>query len=118
MFLILLLLFICVPAFELYLMIQVGSEIGALNTILLIILTGFLGAALARSQGLELLFKIQNELNRGSLPAGALFQGFLLMLGGVLLIVPGFFTDIVGLAMVMPGTRSLMAGVIKKVLAA
>lgn len=114
MFLILLLLFTCVPALELYLLFQVGGEIGALNTILIIILTGVVGAAMAKSQGLELLFKIQTKLNEGELPTGQLLQGFLVMGGGLLLLTPGFITDILGFAMVLPGSRGVLAALIKK----
>ncbi len=97
------------PALELYLLFKVGAQLGALNTILIIILTGIVGASLAKSQGLELLMKIQSELNKGEIPAGQLLQGFLVMGGGLLLLTPGFVTDILGLAMVLPGTRSLIA---------
>lgn len=117
MFLVLLLLFTCVPALELYLLFQVGGQIGALNTILIIIITGVVGAALAKSQGLELLFKIQNELNAGKLPAGQLLQGFLVMGGGLLLLTPGFVTDALGFAMVLPGSRALLAMLIRKAFA-
>lgn len=109
MFLPLLLLFTCVPALELYLLFKVGAQLGALNTILIIIVTGVLGASLAKSQGLELLMKIQNELNKGEIPAGQLLQGFLVMGGGLLLLTPGFVTDILGFSMVLPGTRTIIA---------
>lgn len=117
MFAILLLLFTCVPAFELYLLFKVGGEIGALNTILIIIVTGVVGTAMAKSQGLELLYKIQNELSRGALPTGQLLQGFLVMGGGLLLLTPGFVTDILGFAMVLPGSRAVLAALIKKAFA-
>jgi len=98
-----------VPALELYLLFKVGAQLGALNTILIIIVTGVLGASLAKSQGLELLMKIQNELNKGEIPAGQLLQGFLVMGGGLLLLTPGFVTDILGFSMVLPGTRTIIA---------
>ncbi|MCO4753056.1 MAG: FxsA family protein [Bacteriovoracaceae bacterium] len=114
MFLILVLLFTCVPALELYLLFTVGAQIGALNTILIIIATGIVGASLAKSQGLELLFKIQDQLNRGEMPTGQLLQGFLVMGGGLLLLTPGFVTDILGFSMVLPGTRTILAAIIRK----
>lgn len=114
MFLILVLLFTCVPALELYLLFSVGAQIGALNTIFIIIATGIVGASLAKSQGLELLFKIQDQLNRGEMPTGQLLQGFLVMGGGLLLLTPGFVTDILGFSMVLPGTRTILAAIIKK----
>ena len=89
MFLILVLLFTCIPALELYLLFSVGAQIGAINTILIIIGTGIVGASLAKSQGLELLFKIQDQLNKGQMPTGQLLQGFLVMGGGLLLLTPG-----------------------------
>lgn len=109
MFLPLLVLFTGVPALELYLLFKVGAQLGALNTIIIIIVTGVLGASLAKSQGLELLMRIQNELNKGEIPAGQLLQGFLVMGGGLLLLTPGFVTDILGFCMVLPGTRSIIA---------
>ena len=115
MFFLLVLLFTGLPALELYLLFEVGGEIGALNTILIIILTGIVGATLAKSQGLELLFKIQDKINQGEIPTGQLLQGFLVMGGGLLLLTPGFVTDVLGFCMVMPGTRTLLAALIKKV---
>lgn len=117
MFLLLLILFTCVPAIELFLLFQVGGQIGALNTIFIIIATGVVGAAMAKSQGLELLYKIQEEINQGQIPTGKLFQGFLVMGGGLLLLTPGFVTDILGFAMVMPGSRNLLAALIRKAFA-
>ena len=113
MFLILVLLFTCIPALELYLLFSVGAQIGAINTILIIIGTGIVGASLARSQGLELLFKIQDQLNKGQMPTGQLLQGFLVMGGGLLLLTPGFVTDILGFSMVLPGTRLILVALIK-----
>ncbi|MEX1099982.1 MAG: FxsA family protein [Bacteriovoracaceae bacterium] len=108
-------MFTLIPALELYLLFQVGGQIGALNTILIIIVTGVVGAALAKSQGLELLIKIQNKLNQGEIPAGQLLQGFLVMGGGLLLLTPGFVTDVLGFAMVLPGTRAILAALIRKI---
>lgn len=105
---ILLLLFTIVPALEFYLLFKVGGSIGALNTFSLIILTGIVGASLARSQGLSILMKIQNELQTGALPGKAIIHGLLVFGGGLLLLTPGFLTDVLGFSMVIPGTRHII----------
>lgn len=113
MFAILLLLFTVVPALEIYLMIEVGSQIGGINTISIVILTGIIGASLAKSQGLSILQKIQRDLNKGALPADQIVQGFLVFAGGLLLLTPGFLTDLLGLSMVFPGTRHILVKFLK-----
>lgn len=104
----LLLLFIVVPAIELILLIRLGGVIGILPTIAVIVVTGALGATLARAQGLGVLRDVQNELARGGLPAGALIDGVLILIAAALLMTPGFLTDIVGFACLMPGFRTLL----------
>ncbi len=111
---ILILMFTVIPALELYLLFEVGSEIGAINTILVIIFTGFLGASLAKSQGLSILMKIQNKMNHGELPGDQIVQGLMVFAGGLLLLTPGFMTDIVGFSLVLPGTRHLLIGFVRK----
>jgi len=108
MFGLLVLLFTVIPALEIYLLINIGGQIGGLNTILIVIVTGIVGAALAKSQGILILTKIQSELQKGQLPADQITQGLLVFAGGILLLTPGFLTDILGLAMVFPGTRMLI----------
>ena len=110
------LLFTVVPAVELYLLFEVGSAIGGFNTILLIILTGIVGAALAKSQGLSILAKIQNQMNTGELPADQIIQGLMVFAGGLLLLTPGIMTDVFGFALVMPGTRHLLMVFVKSAL--
>lgn len=105
-----LLLFLIVPLVEIYLLIQVGQVIGALPTIALCILTAFVGSALLRQQGLGTLRRAQANLNRGELPALELFEGVAVAVGGVLLLVPGFVTDIAGLVCLIPFTRRLVVG--------
>ncbi len=107
----LLLLFIVVPAVELVLLIKLGGMIGLLPTLAVIVLTGTLGASLARWQGLGVLGKVQSELARGGLPAGPLVDGVIILVAGALLMTPGFFTDIAGFLFLVPGFR----GVIKKI---
>ncbi len=101
----LLLLFIIIPILEIYLLIQVGSIIGGLPTILLVILTAFLGTYLLRSQGITTWQKVQDSLQQGQMPAFALLEGLLILLGGALLLTPGFFTDTLGFICLIPGLR-------------
>jgi UPF0716 protein FxsA len=102
----LLLLFIAVPAVELALLIEVGSRIGTLNTLALIALTGIIGAALARRQGLGLLRAIERDLGDGRLPAAPLVDAVIVLVAGALLITPGILTDAVGFALLVPATRT------------
>ena len=85
----LLLLFITIPFLELYLLLELGRRVGALPTIALTIATGVLGAALARAQGFAALRRIQRDSASGQLPAGALLEGALILVAGVLLLTPG-----------------------------
>jgi UPF0716 protein FxsA len=104
----LLLLFIVVPAIELILLIKLGGVIGILPTIAVIVVTGALGATLARWQGLGVLRTVQNELARGGLPAGSLVDGVFILVAAALLMTPGFLTDIVGFSFLIPGLRSML----------
>lgn len=116
MFQVLLSLFIFIPAVEIYLLFKIGGEIGGLNTFLVIVVTGFLGAALARSQGVMILSQIQREMNSGELPAKPIIHGLMVFAGGLLLLTPGFVTDIVGFSLVMPGTRHILFVWVQKML--
>lgn len=102
----LLLLFTIVPVIELVILFKVGSLIGAAPTIALILLTGVAGAYLARTQGLDLAYRIQAELNQGRLPTEELLDGAMILAGGILLLTPGFFTDIFGIVLLVPITRT------------
>jgi UPF0716 protein FxsA len=108
MFGILALLFILIPAIEIYLLIEIGSFIGGFNTILIVVVTGIVGAGLAKAQGLAVLNKVQTDLNGGKLPADQIIHGLLVFGGGLLLLTPGFLTDILGFSMVAPGSRHLI----------
>lgn len=92
---------------ELYILIEAGQIIGIWPTIGLIMLTGIAGAWLARSQGVEILRKIQEETARGQMPAITLINGALVLVGGLLLLTPGFFTDALGFSFLVPATRDL-----------
>jgi UPF0716 protein FxsA len=102
------LLFVGVPLLDLFVLIQVGQWIGLWPTIGLVVVTGFAGASLARSEGLRTLWTIQKEMNQGRLPGDALFDGLAILLGGVLLLTPGILTDLVGFSFLVPATRRLL----------
>jgi UPF0716 protein FxsA len=101
-------LFTIVPALEFYLLYSIGGQIGAGNTFLIIIITGIVGASLAKSQGLSIIQKVQSELAQGQVPGKQLAHGFLVFGGGLLLLTPGFLTDILGFSMVIPGSRHVI----------
>lgn len=107
MFIKLLIIFVFVPVFELYILIEAGKTIGIGATIGLIMLTGIAGAWLARSQGIEILRKIQAETSRGQMPASTMIDGALVLVGGLLLLTPGFFTDALGFSFLIPLSRDL-----------
>lgn len=108
MFIRLLIIFTIVPIIELYVLIEAGRQIGLGATIAMILLTGVAGAYLARSQGFNIINRIQNELNKGTLPAEELFDGAMILAGGLLLLTPGFCTDLFGFCLLTPVTRSVM----------
>lgn len=102
------LIFSVVPIIELYLLIRVGKLIGALPTVALLLVVSLAGAWLVRSQGFVILRRIQDELAMGRLPAAGLLDGALVLLGGLLLLTPGFFSDVVGLFFIVPPTRAVI----------
>ena len=114
MFLRLFLLFTVVPAIELYLIIKVGQAIGAANTILLIIFTGILGAYYARQQGFRVVSNIQWKMQQGQVPGDDLVNGAMLLVGGALLITPGFITDFLGFSLIFPPTREVIKVAVKR----
>jgi len=98
-------IFIGVPVIELYLIIKIGSFIGAFNTILIIFGTGILGAYLAKREGLQVLRNIEMCLANGELPSYHIIEGFLILIAGFLLLTPGFLTDTLGFLILFPATR-------------
>jgi UPF0716 protein FxsA len=102
---ILFLLFLLVPLVEIYFLIKVGNLIGALPTIGLVVLTAILGAVLLRLQGWATLQRTRMTLARGELPALEMLEGVLLLFSGALLLTPGFVTDAVGFALLVPPLR-------------
>ncbi len=107
-FTLLVVLFITVPILEMYLLIKIGGVIGALPTIGLVVVTAMVGVALLRQQGLVTLHRVQTALDRGELPATEMLEGIALLLGGALLLTPGFVTDGLGLFCLIPSTRQLL----------
>lgn len=100
-----LLLFIVLPAVELSLLIQIGKQIGTLETLGLIVITGMIGASLARHQGLQVLQQVQSEMQQGRMPGDALADGMIILVAAALLITPGIVTDAVGFLCLIPITR-------------
>jgi UPF0716 protein FxsA len=110
----LLILFTCVPILEIYVLLEAGRQIGLSATILLILLTGIAGAWLARTQGVEILRRIQVEMAEGRMPAEALLDGAMILIGGVLLLTPGFCTDLLGFTFLAPFSRTFWRNLLAK----
>ncbi|MDI6859532.1 MAG: membrane protein FxsA [Methanocellales archaeon] len=102
----LILIFVLTPIMELFLLIEMGQRIGTWNVIGLVMITGIIGAFLAKSQGLSVLRKMQMDLMNGILPTDRVFDGVLILAGGILLITPGVLTDALGFILLIPLTRS------------
>ena len=98
--------FTIIPIIEIYLLIEIGSFFGVLTAITFVILTGFLGAFMARMQGLQTLFRIQKNLREGRMPSGELLDALLIVIAGVVLLTPGFLTDSAGFLLLIPTTRN------------
>ena len=107
MFIKLLIIFTFIPILELYVLIEAGRIMGLAQTILLIFLTGAAGAWLARTQGLEIIRKIQDDMQHGEMPATSIIDGALVLTGGLLLLTPGFCTDLFGFSLIAPFSRPL-----------
>ena len=103
-----LLLIIAIPIVEIYLFIKIGSQIGAFNTILLIFLTAFFGIIYARYEGFNTLRAGMSQLVKNELPAYEIISGAALAFAALLLILPGFATDLLGLLIIFPPTRKLI----------
>ena len=104
--------FIVLPILEMYILIEVGSFIGALNTIGLVLLTALLGLILLRQQGFRTLLNARNKLMQAELPAEEIVTGIFLAIGGALLLTPGFVTDFIGFMCLLPFTRRLLLSLI------
>ena len=100
--------FIVLPILEMYVLIKVGGNLGALNTVLLVLLTALIGIALLRVQGFRTLMNAKNKLGMAQLPAEEMITGIFLAIGGALLLTPGFITDIFGFLCLVPLTRRIL----------
>jgi UPF0716 protein FxsA len=98
-------LFIGMPMLELWLLLRVGTMIGAPLTILIVVLTGAAGAWLAKLQGLMVIMEIQRDMAEGRMPAPRMMDGVMILIAGVLMITPGLITDAAGFALLVPGVR-------------
>ena len=106
---------IFVPVIEIYLLIKIGSEIGAITTILLIFITAILGIYYAKYEGLNTLRSGFNQLKRNETPTYEMLSGAAIAFAAVLLIIPGFATDLLGFLLIFPLTRKLIFnGLLKK----
>src|SRR5256885_14710023 len=106
MFPLLVLLFIVVPIAEIYVIIQVGQLIGVWWTIVLLLADAILGSMLARAQGRAAWRRLSLALEQGRMPAREVLDGALVLFGGALLLAPGFLTDVLGAALLLPPTRA------------
>ncbi|WP_217495384.1 FxsA family protein [Halofilum ochraceum] len=111
----LLLIFIVVPLVEIYVLIEIGTIIGALPTVLACVGTAILGGGLLRYQGFQTLRRAQRNMDRGQIPAMEMFEGVALAMGGALLLTPGFVTDMAGFLCLIPWTRrALIAAALRR----
>ena len=100
-----LLLFMLIPIVEMWILIEVGGWIGALPTIGLVVLTATIGLSLLKEQGLSTLLRARRKMDEGAIPASELVSGVMIAVGGALLLTPGFVTDALGFALLIPQTR-------------
>ena len=112
----LILIFTIVPFIELSLLIELGSAIGTLPTILVVVITGVIGAFMTRMAGLSVLFKIQENLRQGIFPRDELFDGVLILIGGAFLLTPGLLTDALGFFLLLPLGRSAVKRWLQEIL--
>lgn len=110
-------LFLCftiIPVIELYLLIEIGTVIGGLNTILLVIATGFAGAWLARMEGMHTMLKVRANIQQGIMPAEEFIDALIIFVAGIMLITPGFITDCFGLLLLWPVTRKKFKQILRR----
>ncbi|WP_002145427.1 FxsA family protein [Bacillus cereus] len=110
----LLFLLIVMPAIEITVLIGSSHVIGLWSTFAMIVCTGIVGIYLAKRQGFKVLREIQFRLNRGEMPGDTVLDGIFIFVGGILLVLPGYVTDIIGFIFVVPVTRALLKPVVMK----
>ncbi|MDA7441493.1 FxsA family protein [Candidatus Pseudothioglobus singularis] len=99
-------IFVVVTLAEIYVLVSVGQAIGGLSTVLLVVITAFIGSSLLRQQGWSTLAKAQQSMSEGRTPAMEMMEGVVILVSGILLLTPGFLTDALGLLGLMPWSRS------------
>jgi UPF0716 protein FxsA len=107
-------LFLVVPLVELYVIIQVGHAIGALNTVGILLLDSLFGGWLMKREGLAVIRRLQAKLQEGQIPGRDVVDAFLILFGGALMLAPGFLTDIVGIALLLPPVRAVVRRVLAR----
>jgi UPF0716 protein FxsA len=108
------LIFVALPLAEIYALIKVGSWLGVFPTIALLLLVSALGAVLVKREGLRVLRRMQEQVTAGNMPSNEILDGVCLLLAGLLLVVPGFVTDIVGLLLLLPPFRLVLRSALKR----
>jgi UPF0716 protein FxsA len=111
---VLVLLFLVVPLAELYVIIQVGQAFGALNTIALLIIISAIGAWLVKREGMSVWRRFQRQIESGAVPGKEIADGVMILFAGALLMSPGFLTDLLGIALLLPPVRAVIRGVVMK----
>ncbi|MBT3854541.1 MAG: FxsA family protein [Thiotrichales bacterium] len=99
-------IFVVVTLAEIYVLVSVGQAIGGLSTVLLVIITAFIGSSLLKQQGWSTMAKAQQSMSEGRTPAIEMMEGVVILVSGILLLTPGFLTDVLGLLGLMPWSRS------------
>lgn len=99
--------FTLIPVAEIYLLIKIGTYVGAFNTIVIVIVTGFVGAYLARLQGMQTMYRVRASLQQGRMPTEDLIDALLIFVAGIVLLTPGLITDAAGLLILLPQTRKV-----------
>lgn len=107
-------IFVALPLAEIYALIKIGSLLGVFPTIALLLLVSALGAALVKREGLRVLRRMQEQVMAGNMPSNEILDGVCLLLAGLLLLVPGFVTDAVGLLLLLPPFRLMLRGLLKR----
>lgn len=107
-------LFLVVPLVELYVIFQVGQAIGALNTIGILLVDSLVGGWLMKREGLGVMRRLQTQLEQGHVPGKEIVDAFLILFGGALMLAPGFMTDLVGMALLLPPVRAVVRRVLAR----
>ena len=109
-----LLLFIGLPVIELAVLLEIGRMIGVLPTVGIVVFTGVAGASLARREGFKIFGRIRKDVGRGIMPSEDMLHGALVLAGGIMLLTPGFITDLLGFSALIPLSRSVIIKLLRK----